>query len=180
MKPAQYKCMSVIVVIVSEASYQMSFKVLLPPTFCFAPVKWACKPVQILSPWVIILYIVITLSVDDVWVLLGENGCWSLTICFCAVLSCQQMTIGKIYCAKLIHENYKYLKRKGMPTERVSTRNNNSKIFLLVVISKARNQRGLAKRKKEEVKEILTSQLQGISRSLIDQSRSHGVFPVSL
>ena len=53
---------------------------------------------------------------------------------FCAVLSCQQMTIGKIYCAKLIHENYKYLKRKGMPTERVSTRNNNSKIFLSVVI----------------------------------------------
>lgn len=30
------------------------------------------------------------------------------------------MTIGKIYCAKLIHENYKYLKRKGTPAERVS------------------------------------------------------------
>lgn len=68
---------------------------------------------------------------------------------FCAVLSCQQMTIGKIYCAKLIHENYKYLKRKGMPTERVSTRNNNSKIFLSVVISKAGTERGLGKRKKE-------------------------------
>lgn len=37
-----------------------------------------------------------------------------------AELSCQQMTIGKIHCAKLIHENYKYLKRKGMPTEKVS------------------------------------------------------------
>lgn len=34
-------------------------------------------------------------------------------------LSCQQMTIGKIHCAKLIHENYKYLKRKGTQTERV-------------------------------------------------------------
>nr|XP_058951235.1 voltage-dependent N-type calcium channel subunit alpha-1B-like isoform X1 [Pocillopora verrucosa]XP_058951236.1 voltage-dependent N-type calcium channel subunit alpha-1B-like isoform X1 [Pocillopora verrucosa]XP_058951237.1 voltage-dependent N-type calcium channel subunit alpha-1B-like isoform X1 [Pocillopora verrucosa]XP_058951238.1 voltage-dependent N-type calcium channel subunit alpha-1B-like isoform X1 [Pocillopora verrucosa] len=33
-------------------------------------------------------------------------------------LSCQQMTIGKIHCAKLIHENYKYLKRKGTQTER--------------------------------------------------------------
>jgi len=59
------------------------------------------------------------------------------------------MTIGKIYCAKLIHENYKYLKRKGMPTERVSIRNNNSKIFLSVVISKARTERGLRMRKKE-------------------------------
>ena len=59
------------------------------------------------------------------------------------------MTIGKIYCAKLIHENYKYLKRKGMQTERVSTRNNNSKIFLSVVISKAGTKRGLGKRKKE-------------------------------
>ena len=33
-KPAQYKCMSVItVIIISVSSYQMSFKVLLPPTF---------------------------------------------------------------------------------------------------------------------------------------------------
>ncbi|KAK3737051.1 hypothetical protein QZH41_016673, partial [Actinostola sp. cb2023] len=30
-----------------------------------------------------------------------------------SVLSSQQMTIGKIYCAKLIHENYKYSKRKA-------------------------------------------------------------------
>ncbi|XP_048587004.1 voltage-dependent calcium channel type A subunit alpha-1-like isoform X2 [Nematostella vectensis] len=29
-----------------------------------------------------------------------------------SVLSSQQMTIGKIYCAKLIHENYKYSKKK--------------------------------------------------------------------
>ena len=66
-KPAQYKCMSVItVIIISVSSYQMSFKVLLPPTFCFAPEKWACKPfesryhIQILSALVIILFIVIT------------------------------------------------------------------------------------------------------------------------
>ena len=57
----------------------MSFKVLLPPTFCFAPEKWACKPfesryhIQILSALVIILFIVITLSLDDLWILLGEN-----------------------------------------------------------------------------------------------------------
>ena len=79
MKPARYKCMSVIiVVIISVASYQMSFKVLLLPTFCFAPEKWACKPfesryhIQIISPLVIILFILITLSLDDFWVLLGE------------------------------------------------------------------------------------------------------------
>ena len=30
------------------------------------------------------------------------------------------MTIGKIHCAKLIHENYKYLKRKGTQPERVT------------------------------------------------------------
>lgn len=35
-----------------------------------------------------------------------------------SVLSCHQMTIGKIYCAKLIHENYKYLRRKSTPAER--------------------------------------------------------------
>ena len=59
------------------------------------------------------------------------------------------MTIGKIYCAKLIHENYKYLKRKGMPTERVSTSNSKSKIFLSVVTCKAQTKSGLGKRKKE-------------------------------
>lgn len=32
------------------------------------------------------------------------------------------MTIGKIYCAKLIHENYKYLRRKSTPAERVSVK----------------------------------------------------------
>ena len=82
MKPAHYKCMSVIIdIIISVASYQMSFTVLLLSTFCFAPEKWACKPfesryyIQILSPLVIILFILITLSLDDVWVLLGENWC---------------------------------------------------------------------------------------------------------
>ena len=60
------------------------------------------------------------------------------------------MTIGKIYCAKLIHENYKYLKRKGMHTERVSTRNNNSKIFLSVVIRKARTQRDWVKERRSK------------------------------
>ena len=40
------------------------------------------------------------------------------------VLSCHQMTIGKIYCAKLIHENYKYLRRKNTPAERVSVKRN--------------------------------------------------------
>ncbi|XP_078343776.1 voltage-dependent L-type calcium channel subunit alpha-1D-like isoform X1 [Oculina patagonica] len=54
-------------------------------------------------------------------------------------LSCQQMTIGKIHCAKLIHENYKYLKRKGMPTEKVereeekSTRNSKRGLFSKLV-----------------------------------------------
>ena len=51
MKSAQYKCMSVIIVIIiSVASYQMSFKVLLLPTFCFAPEKWACKPFESRHP----------------------------------------------------------------------------------------------------------------------------------
>lgn len=31
-----------------------------------------------------------------------------------AVLSSQQMTIGKIYCAKLIYENYKHMKKKRL------------------------------------------------------------------
>jgi len=34
--------------------------------------------------------------------------------CFIAVLSSQQMTIGKIYCAKLIYENYKHMKKKRL------------------------------------------------------------------
>ena len=38
---------------------------------------------------------------------------------YVAVLSSQQMTIGKIYCAKLIHENYKHLKRKKLNQTRV-------------------------------------------------------------
>ena len=56
-----------LVFIISVASYHMSFKVLLFPTFCFAPEKWAWKPfesryhMQILSPLVIILFILITL-----------------------------------------------------------------------------------------------------------------------
>lgn len=33
---------------------------------------------------------------------------------FSAVLSSQQMTIGKIYCAKLIYENYKHMKKKRL------------------------------------------------------------------
>jgi len=33
---------------------------------------------------------------------------------FFAVLSSQQMTIGKIYCAKLIYENYKHMKKKRL------------------------------------------------------------------
>jgi len=36
------------------------------------------------------------------------------TFCFTAVLSSQQMTIGKIYCAKLIYENYKHMKKKRL------------------------------------------------------------------
>ncbi|KAM7445212.1 hypothetical protein ABFA07_006340 [Porites harrisoni] len=64
-----------------------------------------------------------------------------------SVLSCQQMTIGKIYCAKLIHENYKYLKRKGMPTERTersyerSTNHSKGGLFSKLVGSLRRNRR---------------------------------------
>lgn len=35
-----------------------------------------------------------------------------INCCCFAVLSSQQMTVGKIYCAKLIYENYKYMKKK--------------------------------------------------------------------
>lgn len=45
-----------------------------------------------------------------------------ISLMYFTELSCQQMTIGKIHCAKLIHENYKYLKRKGTQTERVSSK----------------------------------------------------------
>lgn len=62
-------------------------------------------------------------------------------------LSCQQMTIGKIHCAKLIHENYKYLKRKGTQPERVereeerSTANSKRGLFSKLVGSLRRNKR---------------------------------------
>ncbi|XP_068695384.1 voltage-dependent calcium channel type A subunit alpha-1-like isoform X1 [Montipora foliosa] len=46
-----------------------------------------------------------------------------------SVLSSQQMTIGKIYCAKLIHENYKYLKRKGTPAERTEREEERSRKY---------------------------------------------------
>lgn len=43
-----------------------------------------------------------------------HHGTYFAILRFIAVLSSQQMTIGKIYCAKLIYENYKHMKKKRL------------------------------------------------------------------
>ena len=50
---------------------------------------------------------------------------------FSAVLSSQQMTIGKIYCAKLIYENYKHMKKKRLEKKKKVI---NIRIFKSIVV----------------------------------------------
>ena len=40
------------------------------------------------------------------------------------------MTVGKIYCAKLIYENYKHLKKQGKDSFKVSFHSSLNKVLL--------------------------------------------------